>query len=83
MKPIISTLMSNYIYSSQVAVKNGIDDLLRKTVTTKYNITETFRTRDTRLLICFLACLFSGFGCLYDFLHPFPGQKIYILYFTV
>ena len=58
----------------QVAVKNGIDDMLRSTFTTKYDVKETFKTRDTRLVICFVACLFSGFGCLYDYLHPFPGK---------
>ncbi|KAL5263108.1 hypothetical protein ACHWQZ_G008498 [Mnemiopsis leidyi] len=72
----------------KVAVKNGIDDLLRKTLTTKYNVTETYKTRDTRLLICFVACLFSGFGCLYDFLHPFPESKMVLAicslsYFTI
>ena len=59
---------------SQVAVKNGIDDLFRKIFSSKHEITETFRTRDTRLLICFIAVVFSGVGCLYDFLHPFPGM---------
>eukprot|EP00116_Pleurobrachia_bachei_P010640 sb/3470902/ len=62
----------------KVAVKNGIDDLFRKIFSSKHEITETFRTRDTRLLICFVAVVFSGVGCLYDFLHPFPESK-YVL----
>ena len=53
---------------------NGIDDMLRKVITTKYSVTETFKMRDTRLMICFVACLFSAVGCLYDYLHPFPGE---------
>ena len=72
----------------KVAVKNGIDDMIRKVLNTKYNMSESFRTRDTRLLICALACTFSLAGVIYDYLYPFPASKLVLgvcslSYFTI
>lgn len=72
----------------KVAVKNGIDDLTRKILNKKYNVTETYKTRDTRLAICSLACVFSLCGVVYDYLHPFPESKVVLgicslSYFTI
>jgi len=60
----------------KVAVKNGIDDLMKSVFLNKYNVTENFKVKDTRLSICFLACLFSLAGVVYDYLHPFPESKV-------
>jgi len=81
-KPVV---VENY---DKVAVKNGLDDMLRSQFTSKYQVKETFVTRDTRLVICFVACLFSGFACLWDYLHPFPESKMVLAvcslsYFTI
>jgi len=60
----------------KVAVKNGIDDLMKSVFLNKYNVSENFKVKDTRLGICSLACVFSLIGVVYDYLYPFPESKV-------
>ena len=42
----------------------------------EYGCVESHRLMDTRLMLCTIACSFSGFALVYDQLHPFPASLV-------
>ena len=42
----------------------------------KFDCVEDFKLVDQRLALCTLACGFSGFALIYDYLFPFPRSGI-------
>ena len=40
-----------------------------------FSCVEDFRLVDQRLVLCTLACAFSGFALVYDYLYPFPRSQ--------
>ncbi|OQV11392.1 putative signal peptidase complex subunit 2 [Hypsibius exemplaris] len=57
------------------AVKNALDDAVRKVFTKKQPYLEDFKVMDGRLAISTVSVLFSLFALAYDYLHPFPASK--------
>jgi len=57
------------------AVKNALDDACKKYFKETLNFTEDFKLMDGRLYISFIACLFSGYALIYDWLNPFPKSR--------
>jgi signal peptidase complex subunit 2 len=55
------------------AVRNAIEDATKKFFNDQDEFTEDFKLFDTKLALCTIACLFSGFALIYDyFIAPFP-----------
>ncbi|CAF4373432.1 unnamed protein product, partial [Adineta steineri] len=57
------------------AVKNALDDACKKYFKETLNFTEDYKLMDGRLYISFIACLFSGYALIYDWLNPFPKSR--------
>jgi len=57
------------------AVKNALDDACKKYFKETLNFTEDYSLMDRRLYISFIACMFSLFALIYDWLHPFPKSR--------
>ncbi|XP_071950096.1 signal peptidase complex subunit 2-like [Antedon mediterranea] len=57
------------------AVKNSLDDAVRKIMNEKYKYEENFKMMDTRLWICSISCLFAMFALGWDFFYPFPASR--------
>ncbi|CAF3348873.1 unnamed protein product [Rotaria sp. Silwood1] len=57
------------------ALKNALDDACKKYFKEALHFTEEYQLMDGRLYISFIACLFSGFALIYDWLHPFPKSR--------
>ncbi|XP_046845931.1 probable signal peptidase complex subunit 2 [Xenia sp. Carnegie-2017] len=57
------------------AVKNSLDDAVRKVLTKQLKFEENFQIIDTRLAICTVACLFALTALVYDYLNPFPKSR--------
>ncbi|CAF1326079.1 unnamed protein product [Rotaria sordida] len=57
------------------ALKNALDDACKKYFKETLNFTEDYKLMDGRLYISFIACLFSGFALIYDWLNPFPKSR--------
>ncbi|CAF0904655.1 unnamed protein product [Adineta steineri] len=57
------------------AVKNALDDACKKYFKETLNFTEDYKLMDGRLYISFIACLFSGYALVYDWLNPFPKSR--------
>jgi signal peptidase complex subunit 2 len=58
------------------AVKNALDDAVRKIFTKNQPYTEDFKIMDGRLVISTVSVLFSLFALAYDYFHPFPASKL-------
>lgn len=41
----------------------------------EYGCVEDFAIIDRRLLLCTLACSFSAFALVYDYINPFPKSR--------
>lgn len=57
------------------AVKNALDDAVRKVMTECYPYEEDHTLIDYRLFICTLSCGFAIVALIYDFFHPFPESR--------
>ncbi|CAF0908004.1 unnamed protein product [Adineta ricciae] len=57
------------------AVKNALDDACKKYFKETLNFAEDYKLMDGRLYISFIACLFSGYALIYDWLNPFPKSR--------
>lgn len=42
----------------------------------EFEYVENFTLMDQRLAICTIACSFSGFALVYDYLYPFPASRM-------
>jgi len=70
------------------ALKNALDDVVRKIFTDDLKYTEKNTYVDVRLLLSTLGCLVALYALLYDFLYPFPMSKLVLTvcvltYFTL
>ncbi|CAF1641681.1 unnamed protein product [Adineta ricciae] len=61
------------------AVKNALDDACKKYFKETLNYTEFYTLMDRRLYISFVACLFSLFALVYDWLNPFPKSRLVLI----
>jgi len=57
------------------AVKNALDDAVKKVLSKKFEWTEKHTLTDGRLFISFIAVCFAGFALVWDYLHPFPLSR--------
>jgi len=57
------------------AVKNALDDGVKKVLCDKLQYSEDFGLMDGRLWICGVAVTIAMFGLLWDFLYPFPQSR--------
>ncbi|RWS21225.1 putative signal peptidase complex subunit 2-like protein [Leptotrombidium deliense] len=70
------------------ALKNTLDDTVRKIFTEKYKYVECHKLMDIRLTICVTAVSAAMFALVYDYFNPFPASKIVLItcvltYFTL
>jgi len=57
------------------AVKNALDDTVKKIMIDTYGYAESHALMDGRLIICTVACLFALFAMVWDYFHPFPESR--------
>ncbi|KAH9371460.1 hypothetical protein HPB48_020721 [Haemaphysalis longicornis] len=57
------------------AVRNALDDAVKKVFAEKYHYVENHRLVDCRLALCLIAVGAAGFALLWDFLYPFPESR--------
>ena len=57
------------------AVKNALDDAATKFLTSQENFKESHSLIDGRLVLSTITILFSAYGILDDWLHPFPESR--------
>lgn len=57
------------------AVRNALDDAVKKVFAEKYHYVENHRLIDCRLALCLIAVGAAGFALLWDFLYPFPESR--------
>ena len=58
------------------ALKNALDDVIRKIFTDDLKYAEKNLFVDIRLLLSTLGCVVALYALLYDYLHPFPSSKM-------
>ena len=58
------------------ALKNALDDVIRKIFVENLKYTEKNLYVDIRLLLSTLGCAVALYALLYDYLHPFPASKM-------
>ncbi|RWS07583.1 signal peptidase complex: subunit SPC25-like protein [Dinothrombium tinctorium] len=61
------------------ALKNALDDKVRKIFTEKYKYVECHKLMDIRLTICVTAVSAAMFALVYDYLNPFPASKFVLI----
>jgi signal peptidase complex subunit 2 len=61
------------------AVKNALDDSARKFLVSQTNFEEDHSLMNGRLVISTITVLFSLYGILYDWYHPFPESRTTII----
>ncbi|KAH7981394.1 hypothetical protein HPB49_023650 [Dermacentor silvarum] len=61
------------------AVRNALDDAVKKVLTEKYGYVENHRLTDGRLAICSIAVGAAMFALLWDFLYPFPESRTVLI----
>lgn len=57
------------------AVKNALDDAVKRVLTEKYEYTESHNLMDIRLAICLTAVGSAMLALAYDYFHPFPASR--------
>jgi len=57
------------------AVKNALDDTVKRIMIDTYGYAESHALMDGRLVICTVACLFALFAMVWDYFHPFPESR--------
>uniref|UniRef100_A0A4D5RAC0 Signal peptidase complex subunit 2 n=1 Tax=Scolopendra viridis TaxID=118503 RepID=A0A4D5RAC0_SCOVI len=65
------------------AVKNALDDAVRKIFVEKYKYQESHVLMDGRLAICGLAVLVAMFALVWDYLYPFPQSRPVLIFCVV
>ncbi|XP_028407707.1 probable signal peptidase complex subunit 2 [Dendronephthya gigantea] len=61
------------------AVKNALDDAVRKILTEHLKFVENNSVIDTRLALCTVACLFAIGALIYDYITPFPNSRTVLI----
>jgi signal peptidase complex subunit 2 len=61
------------------AVKNALDDVVKKILIRKYNYVEDFTLMNGRLAQCGIAVIVALIALLWDYLHPFPESTPVLL----
>jgi len=61
------------------AVKNALDDAVRKVLTEKFHYIENHSLMDGRLIICGLAVGIAMFALLWDYVYPFPQSRTVLI----
>ncbi|XP_041482986.1 probable signal peptidase complex subunit 2 isoform X1 [Lytechinus variegatus] len=57
------------------AVKNALDDDIRRIFTKVFEYEENHSLIDNRLVLCSVACMFAIVALIYDYLNPFPESR--------
>ena len=57
------------------AVKNALDDEVKKILTKNLGYVEDHDLMDKRLWICFIAVAVAMFALVWDFFYPFPVSR--------
>lgn len=61
------------------AVKNALDDACKKYFKETLSFTEDYTLMDRRLYLSFVACCFSLFALIYDWMNPFPKSRTVLI----
>jgi len=61
------------------AVKNALDDHVRKVFTEQLSYTEQHSLEDGRLFLCAIAVGIALYGIVWDFFNPFPQSKFVLI----
>jgi len=61
------------------AVKNALDDAVKKIIKDKHGWSESHRLADGRLVVSCIAVAFAIFALVWDYFHPFPQSRLVLL----
>jgi len=61
------------------AVKNALDDTVKKIMLDTFGHVESHTLMDGRLIICTIACVFAVFAMIWDYYHPFPESRTVLI----
>ena len=56
--------------------RTRVDHVTSQIMVDDFECVEDFKIVDRRLFLCTLACAFSAFALVYDYLFPFPHSKV-------
>ena len=65
------------------ALKNALDDSIRKFIVSQKDFQEDHKLMDGRLLLSTLAILFSGYAIWFDWMHPFPESRNILIFCVI
>jgi len=57
------------------ALKNALDDTVKKVLLEAMGYSESHKLMDLRLLICTISVAFAMFALIWDYFHPFPASR--------